>query len=213
MTTIRRRLDLIDLIRELTEQHQHRQFYMRKKKPRYHTTNNPPLLDQLADAIEPKSSVEAGTARPATSRPSAALDAIDTAIRIDTDAARWLRHLGQDDPGNTLECVRQLGALAVSTDHCGRAKPHGNCCTYHRIESDVRRWWSWARIVTRWDLPAWQPDNTCPLCGTRGTLRVRVTEKLATCIDDTCRETWDDTTIGLLADHIRAENHDTQVAS
>lgn len=210
MTTARRRLDLFDLIRELTENHQHRELYFRKKKPRYHITNNPSLLEQLGDAIEPKASVESGTARPAASKPSAALDAIDTLIRIDTEAARWLRHLGEDDPGNTTTCVRHLGALAVSAEHCGR-KPRGDCCTYHAIERDTRRWWTWARIITRWDLPAWQPDNTCPLCGNRGTLRVRVTEKLATCID--CRETWDDTTIALLADHIRTENHDTQVAS
>jgi len=215
--TTRRRLDLHDLVRELTEPTQHRELYMRKRKPRYHTTTSPPLLVQLDDAIEPKPSVDTGTPRPATSRPSASIEAIDTANLIDHEAAQWLRHLGQDDPGNAITCVRQVGALAISQDHCGRRTPHRDgrgkvtCCTAHRIEADIRRWWNWARIVTRWDLPAWSPDNTCPLCGSRGTLRIRLVEKLATCID--CRETWDDTTIGLLADHIRTENGELGQAS
>lgn len=209
-----RRMDLYDLVRELCEKTQHWEFYMRKRKPRHHVTTNPPLLVQLAAASTPNPSVEAGASRPAASKPSAAIDAIDTLMRIDHEAAAWVRRLGQDDPGNTIRCVVQVGALAVAQDRCDRASAkrdeHGRviCCAYHRIETDVRRWWSWARIVTRWDLPPWQPDNTCPLCGARGTLRVRAVERLATCTEDACRETWDETTIGLLADHIRAENHE-----
>lgn len=221
MTATIRRLDLHDLVRELCESTLNREFYMRKRKPRYHVTLNPPLLVQLSAASTPKPSVESGAARPAASKPSAAIEAIDTLLRIDDQAAAWVRRLGQDDPGNTVKCVAQLGALAAGQDHCGRKTPRRDedgrviCCTYHCIESDVRRWWSWARVVTRWDLPPWQPDNTCPLCGTRGSLRVRVVERLAVCTEDQCRETWDEATIGLLADHIRAENHevDEQQAS
>jgi len=219
MTGVVRRLDLHDLVQELCEQTQHREFYMRKRKPRYHVTISPPLLVQLDDAVEPKPSVESGASRPASSRPAGAIDAIDTAMRIGKEAAEWLRFLGEPvpstkaqrlrhhrDPHDTLHRVRRLGALAVSREHCGRNRPRGDCCTYHCIEADVRRWWSWARIVTRWDMPAWQPDNTCPLCDARGTLRIRLVEKLATCIEDACRGTWDELTIGLLAEHIRAEN-------
>lgn len=197
-----RRPDIHDMTRELCDSTQHREQYMRKHKPRYHTTTNPPLLVQLKAAATPNPTVEAGTTRPAASKPSAAIDAIDTLTRIDHEAAAWLRHLGQDDPGNTIACVRQLAALAMSQPS-----------HYRRIEHDIRRWWSWARIITRWDLPAWQPHNTCPLCGERGTIRVKINEKLATCVNDTCRETWDEATIGLLAEHIRTENHDTQQAS
>lgn len=193
-----RRPDLYDLVRDLCEETQNREFYMRKRKPRYHVTINPPLLVQLAAASTPKPSVEAGAMRPASSKPSAALDAIDTLLRIDRDASAWVRRLGHDDPGNVIRCVIQLSALAAGQDSNTRV----------RIEYDVRRWWSWARIVTRWDLPPWQPDNTCPLCGVRGTLRVRVVERLAVCMDEACRGTWDEITIGLLADHIRAENHE-----
>lgn len=210
-----RRLDLHDLVRELCEETVHREFYMRKRKPKHHVTINPPLLVQLAAAATPKSSVESGASRPAASKPSAALEAIDTMMRIDHDAAAWLRSLGEDDPGNVISCVLRLGALAVS-DRCERAKGSRgdqawiSCCRYHQVEADVRRWWSWARVVTRWDLPPWTPDNTCPLCGTRGSLRVRVADRLAVCTEDHCRETWDEITIGLLAEHIRAENNEDE---
>lgn len=217
-TPNRRRLDIHDLVHELCDKHQHREYYLRRKKPRYHITDNPPLIVQLKAAATPNSSVESGAARPAASKPSAAIDAIDTLNRIDHDAATWIRRLGEDDAGNTIACIRQLHALTASQDRCGRRTPqrdtHGRviCCTYHRIEADIRRWWSWARVTTRWDLAPWQPDNTCPLCGERGSMRVRLVEQLATCVNDACRETWDDTTIGLLAEHIRAENHEDQAS-
>lgn len=192
------KLELVDMVRELCEPTQHREPYYTSitGKTLHHSTYAPPLILQLLDAVEPSSSTEggSGTARIAGSRPAARIDAIDTAVRIETDAARWLRRLDASDDGEALDLVLRLHPFALTDSELAR---------------DVRRWWTWARIVTGWDLPAWQPDNTCPLCGVRGTLRVRLVEKLATCINDNCRETWDEATIGLLADHIRAENNDT----
>lgn len=189
-----------DLIRDLCDQTRHAEPYsLRRGKMLVntaHITTVPPLLAQLAAAGEPSSSAEAGLPRPAASKPAARLDALDTLIRIDLAAARWVRDWGEDDPGDTIRCVRMVGSLSVSAGSSSAAA----------ALKDVRRWWTWARVTTGWDLPAWQPANTCPLCGIRGTLRVRVVEKLGTCINDACRETWDETTIGLLADHIRAEN-------
>ncbi len=213
-----RRLDLHDLVRELTQTTQHRQLYMRKRSPRYHTTTNPPLLVQLDRAAAPRGSLTDNTGPRAGSRPSANIDAIDTAIRIHTNASTWLRILDHDQTGTTVELVRRLAAVVPGQDQCGRRTPQRDdkrqvtCCTYHRIEADIRRWWTWARITTGWDLPPWQPNNTCPLCGSRGTIRIRAVEKLATCINDGCRETWDEATFGLLVEHIRAENGETQAA-
>ena len=183
--------------------------------PRYHRTVEPPLLVQLYQSVEPSSSAEAGTARPASSRPAARLDAIDTANRIDQRVGAWLTHLevvaaGQDSIGR----LRFLASLLPSLDACGKRSPqrddqgHVTCCEAHVLESDIGRWWKWARVVTGWDTPAWQPDNTCPLCGVRGSLRIRFEDQLATCVNDACRETWDSFTIGLLAAHIRTENND-----
>jgi hypothetical protein len=192
--------EVVDMVRELCEPTKHRQPYHLTLTGRtyHHATISPPLLLQLADAITPSGSAGAGAARPAASRPAARLDAIDTAARIEIDAARWLRTLDQDDAGDLVDVVRRAGTHAA---------------TEPRLARDIRRWWTWARIATGWDLPAWQPDNTCPLCGTRGSLRIRLVEQLATCTNDPCRETWDATTIGLLADHIRAENHEDEEAS
>jgi hypothetical protein len=192
--------EVIDMVRELCEPTKHQQPYYLTLTGRtyHHATISPPLLIQLADAVTPSGSAGAGAARPATSKPAARLDAIDTAARIEINAARWLRILRQDDDGDVVDLVRRAATHAA---------------TELELARDIRRWWTWARIATGWDLPAWQPDNTCPLCGTRGSLRVRLVEQLATCVNDPCRETWDQTTIGLLADHIRAENHEDEEAS
>lgn len=219
--------DVVDMVRELCEPANHREFYRPERgakkssrgQHRYHVTQSPPLLAQLYQSSVPLGSVEAGAVTPATSRPAARVDAIDTAVRIDADAGRWLEQLGATGRSVPVARIRTLGSLIPSLERCHRRQPfrdeHGRviCCTAHQVEADIGRWWTWARVVTGWDMPAWQPDNTCPLCGTRGTLRVRVTEQLATCVNDACRESWDDTTIGLLADHIRAENHEDEEAS
>ena len=189
MTT--RRPDTLTMIHELTQPTQHREHYLRKRKPRYHVTSNPPLLAQLDESAMPSNNRIDGAGTIAGSRPSASLDAIDTANRIHTDATQWLHNLGLTTTGTTIDRIRRLTPEAL---------------TYADLARDIRRWWTWARITTGWDQPAWNPDNTCPICTRRGTLRIRLADKLATCIDDTCRTTWDEATIGLLADHIRTEN-------
>jgi hypothetical protein len=198
--------DLHGMIRELTDKHVNRERYdtLRGRMRVYqdHVTTNPALLDQLADAVQPSSSTGAGVARPAASKPAARIDAIDTLVRIDYQAFELVRRLGGEPRKSTKDLVRQVGALSAATDH-------GMTDSIHR---QVTRWWIWARVVTGWDLPAWQPANTCPLCGTRGSLRVRVVEMIATCIEDHCRETWGSDTIGLLADHIRSENGEQEAS-
>lgn len=205
MTT--RRPDLHDMIRELTQPTHHRELYMRKRKPRYHVTSNPPLLHQLDESAMPSNNRIDGAGTVAGSKPSASLDAIDTANRINTQALAWTQTLGLDTTGTTLDHIRRLAPTATAS-HCHQPNPRNGCCPHH----DIRRWWTWARITTGWDQPAWQPDNTCPVCAKRGSLRIRLDEKLATCIDDNCRATWDQTTIGLLAQHIRTENGEAKAS-
>lgn len=198
MSTANWERKLTDMVHELTETTTHNELYTRKRKTRHHTTTNPPLLEQLARSAIPSYTHTDNTGHVAGSRPSANVDAIDTHTRIHTDAARWHRTLGTTDHGETTDLVRRL-------------TPHA--LTNPDLAHDIHRWWTWARVATGWDLPPFRPDNTCPICGTRGTLRIRIVERLATCVNDTCRETWDDTTLGLLADHIRTENGEHQVAS
>lgn len=164
---------------------------------RRHITTSPPLLVQLVEAVEQSGSAEDGGLRPVFgSKPSARLEAIDAAQDIERGVFGWLTQLGErpDSMVDSIAGLRRVGALAVS-----QTKP-----TQLDIEADVRGWWARASVLTGWEAPAWQPNNTCPLCGTRGSLRVRLSTKTATC--HACHEAWWPDTLGLLAEHIRYEN-------
>lgn len=205
---------LADYVRELTEPHPHVEHYelsirdvdglpITRRGPvtRNHATRVPALLDQLWDA--PSNAAETGTSRGFASRPTARLDALDTAARIDLQAARWITDLGERPRSlHTADVVHQLHGLVPSADLVQRKA----------IEHDVRSWWLQARIVTGWDSPAWSPANTCPQCGERGSLKIRLGEHIGMCTNDACHATWDSSTIGLLADHIRAESEAERVS-
>lgn len=160
-----------------------------------HITINPPLITQLWQAAATSSGMDTGN-RIFGSSPSASLEALDMVMRIENEVHRILRHeLGytnsHDDYPNTIDAVRHLGSLTGEGTN-----------TAHTIRS----WWAGARVVTGWDLPAFKPNNTCPLCAHRGSLRIKYPTGM--CIE--CRETWDAETIGLLVEHIRAENDDQE---
>ena len=190
--------DLTDMVNELTQPHQHREHHqIRKGKTWYglhHITTVPPLLWQLQHAA-PTGTGDDRDNGGYESRPTARLEALDCLIHIDLEASRWVRDLGEDDPLDTAGCVNRLHGLA-------RSHPE----SAHAIAHDMRRWHTQARILTGWDLPAWRPDNTCPLCGVKGGLRVKLLDQCGFCAR--CGETWVPETIGLLADHIRGENAD-----
>lgn len=212
-----------DWIADLTEPRRHREPYTAKRRGTtytgYHITDVPSLIAQLCNAGRPSTGENVPTAY--TSRPAAHIEALDTLVGIDLEAARWVRDLGEDDPADkvdhetgrqqhgsgTVACIRLLNGLHASAERCDSETPARlGCCTRHEIERDVRRWWVQARIVTGWDSPAWRPDNTCPMCGKRGGLRVRLVTSMALCIE--CRTTWDALSIGLLAEHVRTENRE-----
>lgn len=196
----RRGMKLADYVRELTEPHTHAEHYTIRQGASWrgldHTTKVPSLLTQLWDNDTPSASAQDGPRPGFRSRPAARLEALDTAVRIDLQASRWVRDLGEDDPDDTAACVRRLHSLM----------PSALLVTRREVERDVRSWWLQARIVTGWDSPAWTPDSTCPQCDERGTLRVRLAEHIGMCTNDGCRATWDEQSIGLLADHIRSES-------
>lgn len=216
--TTRPPMELIDYIRELTEYHSHAEHYtIRRGHTWYganHVTEVPPLIAQLWANDLPSQSAQDGPRPGFGSKPAARLDALDAAARIDHDAQRWIMKLGGrvEAIADSIDLVRRLNGMAGSVERCMRRTPKRDpetsrivCCTWHEVEADVRRWWTQARIVTGWDSPAWSPDNTCPQCGERGTLKIRLAEAIGMCTNDACRATWDQGTIGLLADHIRGE--------
>lgn len=201
------RMQLADYIHELTRPYTHTEHIQTRgtngtwyRRP--HTVRVPSLLQQLWENDTPSGAAEGGARPGYQSKPAARLEALDTAARIDLDAARWVTDLGEQPRSrDTADVVLQLHGLTASADPA----------TVEEITRDVRRWWIRARIVTGWDSPAWTPDNTCPQCGVRGTLRVRLADHIGMCTDDACRATWDEATIGLLADHIRGESEAERV--
>lgn len=208
-----RRMDLADYIRELTQPHTHVQTYHHDGAgPEFinarHITRVPSLITQLANNDVPSASVDDGPRAGYASKPAARLEAIAALTDIDLAVNRWIVDIG-DQPAHldTARALQQLHSLMASADQVTRRD----------VEHDVRRWWTRARIVTGWDAPAWTPDNTCPSCGERRTLRVRLAEHIGMCTypgDDrreACGATWDESTIGLLADHIRAESEAERV--
>lgn len=217
------RAHLADIVAELTRTHTHREHYTVRVGQTWfgqdHVTNVPSLIHQLAYADRPDTG-DTGAGGYA-SRPAARVESLDTLMTIDREASRWVRTMGHDDPADRVirdhdgnyrhdlgsgaaACILLLHGLLPSLEPC---KHRGlTCCQHHELDRDLRRWWTMARIATGWDSPAWRPANTCPVCGLRGGLRVKLAAQSAFCVE--CRETWDESSIGLLAEHIRVENAD-----
>lgn len=224
--TARPEPDVIDMLAELTRRRSHAEPYTvrhgQETWSMQHRTRVPALVHQLLGAT-PSGSKEMSGSTP-TSRPAAHIEALDTLILIDDEAARWLRRLGEDDPGDTVDretgrsvpgsgtiaCLQRLAGLLPGVDRCGprdtgRRDDNGQwCCWYHRIVHDVRRWWRQARVISGWDTPAYRPFSTCPVCEHRGGLRINLGMETGFCVE--CRSVWGPDEIGLLADHIRSEN-------
>lgn len=220
--------DILDMLAELTRTHRHAEPYSVARGSTtwtlQHHTTVPALVHQLLVA-EPSRSGDLSGATPG-SRPAARIEALDTLMLIDDEAARWLRRLGEDDladtidhdtatndPGTgTIACLQRLAGLRPTITRCHRA--HGLrpceetnwswCCPAHQLDHDIRRWWRQARVISGWDSPAYRPWATCPVCDHRGGLRINLELQSAFCTE--CRETWSPATIGLLAEHIRGEN-------
>lgn len=202
------RMELADYVRELTQPHTHREHYQYQINGHGtwygadHVIHVPALLTQLWTNDTHTGSAEDGSRSSYGSRPAARIDALDTAAWIDIEAARWVTDLGEEPRSrDTADIVLQLHGLAASADLPARKA----------ITASVRAWWIRARVVTGWDSPAWHPLATCPQCGERGTLSIRLADKIGACMHGPCGATWDETTIGLLADHIRAESEAERV--
>lgn len=234
--------DVHDMIDELTRQHTHRANYSMKRGreswTQGHVTTVAPLVYLLLGNMPAGSQADAGSSH-GRSKPAARIEALDTVAFIDDEAARWVRRLGEDDPGDmldlatgqhvmgsgTVRCIAKLHGLMAATDHCRR--PHGHrhntrcaephhadagtwCCTWHDIEHHVRRWWRQARIMTGFDW-VYRPFNTCPVCEQRGSLRILVELQSGMCVE--CRSVWSPEDFHRLADHIRDENDTPRVAN
>lgn len=201
---------LTDAIHELTQPRTHREPFATYNDGTWthlrHHTEVPSLLAQLDAAVEPSSSGEGGRSHPG-SKPTARLEAIDVLLRIEQHVRGWVDKCGLT---GRHQLTHDLGSLLA---HHTRLEPLDQWL----LARDARKWRSWARVTTGWETPSWKPDNTCPLCGQRGGLRVRLGDGIDTqgahamCV--LCGEAWDSANVALLADHIRWENDDEQATA
>lgn len=162
------------------------------RKAKWWEHRMPSLLEQLRSAAIPGevyAEDRGGTVRrmPA-SRPPAQIEAINLDLAITAWAADtvWRCHLTvREDTAANLRAL--VGAHLTSDQQTD-------------ILRELIRWVHHARVICRWERPAWRPDAPCPVCDKRG-LRVRLETEHAICVE--CHETWDPSTIGLLAEHVR----------
>lgn len=196
-------LRLTDSIAELVDAHTHHEPYQELVGgtlwARKHRTEVPGLIQQLEEALKPGGIGDTGS-RAFGSRTPARDDALDVLALIDTAAWMWCDHAGLTCRPDTTGNLRALLGVAsrLTTDQL------------EDVSYEARSWVALARVTTGWDKPPFAPDNTCPLCSKRGGLRIRVgdgissTDATAACLN--CHEHWDNTNVGLLAEHIQAEN-------
>jgi hypothetical protein len=209
------RYDIHDHVEQLTRTHTNRQTFVRfgETVTRKHLTMVPPLLVQL-EMSDVASKGDVGSGSGYGSRPAASIEAIETLMLIDDEACRLLYKLGVDDPNQKIDrrthlpvdSQRGCNVIAVTrvVNRVHGLYPSQDSATRADIERAVARWWSQARITSGWDSPAWRPDNTCPVCEQRRSLRIKLADQMGFCVE--CRSMWDPSEIGLLADWIRLEN-------
>lgn len=187
---------ITDRINELTRPYTHRETITRWghgtiiHEP--HVIRMPSLLTQLhafmttaAGASDRGGSFE--------SRPAARMDALALLERIRVEATAW-----SDIPRNRRPKLEDLVRSCL-----GHLGDFGDA-DLKALDGDVRGWWASARILTTWDTPAMRIYAPCPLCSTVGDLYARVDPLTAIC--RACGESWDDSNIGLLGDHVRLCN-------
>lgn len=158
--------------------------------PKVTTVEHPSLIDQLRDCFPGGAS---GTpAGVPSSRPAANLETISTLRTIATEARRWVSYGLRCDSGDVVS------DLVLLQD---RAATIVESVDLSDLDWHVRRWWGRARLVTTWDQPPLKPHVPCDECGTVGSIQVRSEPTTAVCF--ACETVWDESTIGILGNHVQ----------
>lgn len=196
-------LDITELAEALCDPRQHREpIYgwdnnRNRKRLGDHITTQEALLVQLHRAVVPllTQAIDDGTSiGAAQSRPPLQLEALDRHNAITIGAANWCTRQGIRPRLTAIANIRQLVGHAprLDADH------------QHLLRADLRRWRNWAATMAGWQ-SIHRPRAACPVvdCGQRDSLRVNLTTETGLCV--ACGSTWDQTTIGLLAEHITTQ--------
>jgi len=208
-------IQLADHIGELVDPIEHTERYGvrsptgHRRVARVHRSAHPCLLDQLAEAAgipitADRRSTGLGARDQRVPAAAANLDAIDRLVAITAGLRRWtstLKTWRYYPPHELPSTKADLRAFVGAVANARVPKPQ-----VARLAADVARWRNWCRVLGAWEDPVPHlPTVPCPHCDTlpdeRAGLRIRIDRSAALCL--TCHATWDDDTIGLLAEHIR----------
>ena len=156
----------------------------------------PNLLDQLDESLMRSGTVSDGSKFGFRSASSPAVDeAIDVLIEIDRTVDHWV---------TTLGLTARNGASANLRLVLGAATTIVDIETLRDLENEFSRLATIAAVMTEWESRPFAPRASCPLCEARGTLRIREKSKTGACVH--CGAHWTPETLGILAEHVRADN-------
>jgi len=183
-------LDLGIVVRELVEPHNHLAIL---ENGVLHRVRCPSLLNQLSHSLE--ASTSEAVRSPFGSRTIIRVDCLDYVILVDEEAYQWLQRLDRDDSklGTKGRIWRLYSLMPQLTQEIS-----------DKIEKDLRRWHGASRLLTGWDTAPQKLRGSCPVCNKRDSLRARVSEWCAYCLN--CGAFWPRETVGVLADHVRRSN-------
>lgn len=114
------------------------------------------------------------------SKPAGRLDALALLHSIDSESGAMVQQMGIP-VSPTAPLKERLRAIRVEL-----------ACRGVVEEPTVRSWWARARVYSQLDGPAYSPNVLCPTkgCFERGTIHIRLSERVAVC--DACTSVWTD---------------------
>ncbi len=156
------------------------------------------LLEQLHDAIHGDTATdEQGRRTIPDSRPPLLLEALARWLDIVTAVNEWMSQAHEVHRSDAAANIRALVGAAAGFDLAERK----------RLLRDIRRWRTWAAVMSGWADPPLQPHVACPNpeCAAIASLRIVPERKSGFCVE--CRHVWDDRdgSINVLANYIKSE--------
>lgn len=169
-----------------------------RTQDRIHHVTHQALLDQIADTVT--GSTTAGEMFHAAygSKPAGRIDCLAYLERLDRQSRAFAAEHGLPLLPLRDRLSRLSGVLGDRPNHT------------------VKAWWATARVLSQHDGPPLAPDVPCPQepCERWGTIRARLDERIAVCVE--CHHVWsdEDGTFGRLAiwaqwaaEHLRGPRH------
>lgn len=159
-----------------------------------HTVTHPSLLDELeSNTTTAKVGAVDHSHGDPRSKPAGRLDAVALLHRINRQADEIARHIGSKRVAPLRERLSSISGTIADAD------PDTTAWALDKI----RGWVIGAQVITGWDTVPFTPDVPCPdeECEKRGTIRIRVEDQVAACIE--CGRHWGAHDIHQLGNYVR----------